>query len=137
MSNLPAIAICTAAVVTNVNRVWEEGLLRGPNNLSRKLCPIDPLATHETPATHYMMQDMSAQDTDVAVWQGLCAGNLPEGVSWGEFGIISGADAIAACGGGNMQVYSAAGLETSEQAADWREGVLLGVGLQFVPDEPI
>lgn len=137
MSNLPAIVICAAAHVTNANLVWE-AMGRGPNNISRKMCAIDPEATWETPATHFMMQDMSAQDTNVAIWQGLCEGDLPpiSGV-WGEDGVISAGAAQAACGGGNMQVYSAAGLETSQQATDWRDGVFLGVGLQFVPDEPI
>lgn len=137
MSNLPAIVICTAAVRANVNLVWE-AMGRGPNNLSRKLCSIDPEATYETPATHYLMQDMGATDSDVAIWQGLCENNLPpiEG-TWGEDGIIEAGDAQAACGGGNMQVYSAAGIVTPQQRDEWRDGVLLGAGLQFVPDEPI
>ena len=137
MSNLPAIVICTAAARDNVNLVWE-AMGRGPNNISRKMCAIDPQATHATPATHYMMQDMSAVTEDVAVWQAMTNGDLPQiDGTWGEDGIIAAGDAQAACGGGNMQVYSAAGLETSQQATDWRDGVFLGVGLQFVPDEPI
>jgi hypothetical protein len=137
MSSLPTIVICTAATRDDINLVWE-AMGRGPNNISRKMCAIDPLATFETPPTHYMMQDMSATDTDVIIWQGLCSGDLPpiSGV-WGEEGIIEAATAQAACSGGNMQVYSAAGLETSQQATEWRDGTFLGVGLQFVPDEPI
>src|SRR5690606_28355866 len=73
MSNLPCIIICAASVATDVNLVIEaQG--KGPNAVSRGLCAIDPSATHETPATHFMMQDMSAQGTDGVIWQG-----IPEG----------------------------------------------------------
>ncbi|RUU29757.1 hypothetical protein [Mesorhizobium sp. M6A.T.Ce.TU.016.01.1.1] len=30
-----------------------------------------------------------------------------------------------------------AGLVTGEDATNWRDGTFLGIGLQFVPDEPI
>lgn len=126
-----------AAAKDNINLVLEaQG--RGPDNLSRKMCAIDPLATWETPATHFMMQDMSATDTLVAEWQAACNGDLPaiEG-QWGEGGIISSLDAQTACANGNMHVFSAAGLVTGEDATNWRDGTFLGIGLQFVPDEPI
>jgi hypothetical protein len=138
MSGLPCIMIAKAAVRTNVNLVLEaQG--RGPGSLSRKMCAIDPNATWETPATHYMMQDMSATDTLVASWQAACNGDLPDiGTNvWGQNGIISSIDAQTACGNGNMQVYSAAGLVSGEDATNWRDGTFAGIGLQFVPDMPI
>lgn len=137
MSNLPCIMIGKAADKDDINLVLEaQG--RGPGNLSRKMCSIDPLATWETPATHYMMQDMSATDTLVASWQAACNGDLPaiDG-QWGVDGVISSLDAQEACSGGNMQVYSAAGLVTGEDATAWRDGTFLGIGLQFVPDAPL
>lgn len=141
MASLPAICICTAAARDDINLVWE-AMGRGPNNISRKLCAIDPNATWETPATHYMMQDMSATDSDVAEWQALCNGDLPliQG-TWGEDGIISAWDAQVACSDGNLQVFSAAGLDDSgvngATPTEWRDGVFIGVGLMFVPDAPI
>jgi hypothetical protein len=137
MSNLPCIMVAKAAAKTDINLVLEaQG--RGPGNLSRKMCSIDPLATFETPATHYMMQDMSATDTLVASWQAACNGDLPaiEG-QWGQEGVIASLAAQTACSGGNMQVFSAAGLVTGEDATNWRDGTFLGIGLQFVPDMPI
>ena len=136
--NAPSIVICTAAVRDDINLIWE-AMGRGPNNISRKLCAIDPEATWETPATHYMMQDMTATDADEANWKAMAENNdLPpiEGV-WGENGVISASNAQAAISGGNMQVYSAAGLVTPQIRDDWRDGVLLGAGLQFVPEEPV
>lgn len=142
MSALPAILVCLAAYRDNINAVWE-AMGRGPNNISRKLCAINPSATWETPATHYMMQDMGAIDTDVARWQALCAGTLPtlddlgSPIPWGDPGFISQQDAIAACGNNHMQVYSAAGLASSLEANEWRDGIFVGINLQFVPNEPI
>lgn len=137
MSNLPCIMIAKAAVKDSVNLVLEaQG--RGPGNLSRKMCPIDPLATYETPPTHYMMQDMSATDALVTSWQAACSDHLPSIIGeWGQDGIISSLEAQTACGAGNMQVYSAAGLVSGEDATAWRDGIFLGVGLQFVPDAPL
>lgn len=137
MSNLPCIVICKAEVVNDLNNIWE-AMGRGPNNISRKMCAVDPNATHETPATHYMMQDMSAQDSDVIVWQAMCEGDLPIiNGTWGEDGIIEAAAAQAAAGNNNMQIYSAAGLVGGQDATDWRDSIFAGRGLQFVPDEPI
>lgn len=139
MSNLPCIMIGKASVKDNINLVLEaQG--RGPGSLSRKMCAIDPTATYETPATHYMMQDMSATDTLVASWQAMASGVMPGLDDFGApmvWGIISKPDAIACTGNGNMQVYSAAGLITGEDATAWRDGTFVGIGLQFVPAAPI
>ncbi len=135
---LPTICIVPAADRDNLNLVWE-AMGRGPGTFSRGLCAIDAGATYEEPATHYLMQDMGPTDAEVAEWQALTAGDLPDiGVNvWGVSGIISAADAQAA--GAGLLVFSAAGIGSgsSQQTTDWRNGTLLGIGLQFVPDEPI
>lgn len=132
MANLPTIVICTPEAKDGVNAALE-ALGRGPNNISRKLCAIDPEATWETPATHYMMQDMGAQETDVLLWAGMKAGVLPDTVAWGEEGIISEQDAIDACA--TMNLYSAA--QDFKLPWEWCADVLGSVGLMFVPDAPI
>ncbi|MES2497134.1 MAG: hypothetical protein V4618_13555 [Pseudomonadota bacterium] len=112
---------------------------RGPNNISRPLCAIDPLATFETPPTHYMMQDMSAMDTETAIWQVMAEeGTLPPiAGEWGVGGVISEVAAETALASGNLQTYIASGIPTPELRDAWRNGVLLGAGLQFLPDEPL
>jgi len=132
MASLPTILICPVSAKDGINAVLE-ALGRGPNNISRKLCAVDPEATYETPATHYMMQDMGATDADVLLWADMKAGNLPDSVAWGEEGIISAVDAIAACA--QMNLYSAA--QDFKLPWEWCSDVLASVGLMFVPDEPI
>lgn len=136
MSNLPFVGICTAAAKINVDLVWE-AMGRGPGTFSRKVCALDPGATWTTPATHYLSSDASATDSDIAIWQGFADANLPPlpwGIIWGEEGVISAADAIAAISGANLQVYSVSGDVTP---ADHIAGILAGRGLQYVPEEPI
>jgi len=132
MANLPTILVCDVTARDGINAVLE-ALGRGPNNISRKLCAVDPEATYETPATHYMMQDMGATDADVLLWADMKAGNLPDSVAWGEEGIISEQDAISACA--QMNLYSAA--QDFKLPWEWCSDVLASVGLMFVPDEPI
>lgn len=132
--SLPAICICTAAARDNVNLVWE-AMNRGPGTFSRKLTDeADP--TPASPATHYLMSDASASEADVAEWQAMASGDLPDiGTnSWGIEGIVSSADAQAAISGANLQVYSASGdVVPTEHAA----GILASRGLKFVPDPEI
>lgn len=134
----PTICICTAAARTNINLIWE-AMGRGPGTFSRKLCAVDPNATYEEPATHYLMQDMSATDENVAIWSAMAENNdlPPITGTWGEDGVISSQDAQAAISSGNLFVFPAYGLDGEQSELDWRNGVLAGMGLQFVPDEPI
>ena len=134
--NLPRITIVTASAVTNLNRI---GRAMGEGSVyfsGRKLCAIDPNATHLTPATHWLSQDMSAQAEDAPVWQSMAQqADLPPIVgTWGEDGVISSQDAQAALTYGNLKVYTAAG---EDSPAQWCEGILTGLGLQLVPDEPM
>jgi hypothetical protein len=136
--NSPCIIICLASVRNDINAILA-AMGRGPDSLTRKLCAKSPSATWQTAATHYFSQDMNATDEDEAIYKAMAENNdLPpiSGV-WGVGGVISAAAAQAAISSGNMQVYSAAGLTSSTLRDQWRDGVLLGASLQFVPDEPI
>lgn len=129
--DLPVICICTAAVVTDINLVWE-AMGRGPGTFSRKLTD-DPNATPESVPTHYLMSDASTDSATVAEWQAMTSGNLPqtpEGVVWGVDGVISAEDAMNAVDGANLQIYSAAGDVTP---LDHANGILAGRGLYWVP----
>jgi hypothetical protein len=131
-TSLPTIGIIANGLQGDGNKVWEQ-MGRGPETFMVPLVPISPPPTHLTPPTHYMFQDMSANSDDVLCWQQLCEGHLPEGVEWT---IITEPEVLAACGAGNLQVYSAAGLVTPADATAWRTGVFSGRGLQFVPLDP-
>ncbi len=138
--NLPRITIIKESVKDNMNLICEAMGLGTPY-FTRKLCAINPLADHTTPPTHYLAQDMSAQDHEAVVWIAMAVeADLPaiQGI-WGENDIISAQDAQETLTPGNLQVYTAGGLDQSTGAAAtaWRDGILLGAGLQFVPDEPI
>lgn len=80
-------------------------------------------------ATLYLRMDGGTATTN---------GDLPQisGV-WGVDGVISAEDAMAACGGGNLQVYSAGGLVEGNAAIEWRDAILAGRNLKLRPDEPI
>lgn len=133
MSNLPAVCIVTDAARDNANLVWK-AMGRGPDTFSRAVCAVDPEATPATPATHWLMADGSADSSDVAAWQAMAHGDLPqiEGI-WGEDEVIDAAAAQEAVSAANLQVYSASGdvVPLSHIA-----GIFVGRGLQFVPDDP-
>ena len=133
---LPSICIVTAAQRDNANAVWE-ARGRGPNNFSRKLCELDPGATYETPATHYLIADSSTTQEEVAIMMSFQDGDLPplpDGTVWGEEGIISAADAMTAINGANMQVYAASG---DVAPVDHAAGILSSRDLMLVPDPPL
>lgn len=134
---LPTICICTAAARTNLNLVWN-AMGRGPDTFIRRLAST-PVSEEDTP-THYLMQDMSAYDYDVVRWQALTAGDMPglddngNPIMWGEESVISQEDAIAASTGGNLHIYTAAGPMTPTERDAWRDGILAGRELAFIPD---
>lgn len=131
MTTQPVICIVTAAAHVNANLVWA-AQDRGPDTFSRKLTTDDP-ATPESVVTHYLMADSSCSVEDIAAWQALANGDLPQiaGV-WGEDGVIGAADAMAATNGANLQVYSASG---DVQPLGHANAILASRGLSFVPDE--
>ena len=137
MSILPAIITVEAGHETDVNRVFA-AMGKGEDTVSRAcVAADDEEATYETPATHYIAQDMGALDSDVAEWQAMCNGNLPDIAPniWGEGGIISSVDAQTALA--HMTVASEAGLDTPQKVENFLAGILLGKNLKFRPDPPV
>lgn len=133
---LPTIMTAPAAYVPAINAVFAAMGL-GEDTLSVALVSAaDDEATAETPATYYYAQDMGADAANVAVWNAMCEGllpALPEGVAWGENGVISEAEAIAALTG-HLTVASEAGLTTPEQREEFLAGILIGKGLKRRPE---
>lgn len=133
---LPFVALVTDAHKVNLNLTLA-AVGWGPESFSRKVCAIDPGATFETAATHWLTSHAGASDTDVAMLQAMTNGDLPilpEGVVWGEDGVISAAGAMAASDGTVFQVYSAAG---DVEPVDHVAAVLASRGLQYVPEPPL
>lgn len=138
MTTVPAILICTNAVKDDCNRVFD-ATGRGPATFSCAMVAADDdTATYLSTPTHWLAQDMSATDDLTITWLAMTDGDLPQisGV-WGEGGVISAAAAMAACGGGNLNVYSAGGLPDEAAVLAWRDSVIAGAGLKFRPDEPV
>lgn len=109
----------------------------GPENITRKLCAVDPEATDQTPPTHWLSSNAAGNQTELDILNAMTEGDLPpvpEGTVWGENGVISAANAMAACDGAVMQVYSAAG---DVEPVDHVAAVLASRGLQYVPDPPL
>lgn len=109
----------------------------GPESVTRKLCAIDPQATDQTPPTHWLASMANGTAEELATLNGMINGDLPpvpDGTVWGENGVISAADAMAACDGAVMQVYSCAG---DVEPVDHVAAVLASRGLQYVPDPPL
>lgn len=130
------VCLVTDAQKANINLVFAARGM-GPETFSRKVCAIDPEATYETAPTHWLMSMANGDATELAILQAMAGGDLPdlpEGVVWGEDGVISAAAAIAATDGAVMQVYSVAG---DVEPLDHIAGIFAGRGLQFVPDPPL
>lgn len=133
---LPFVAVVTDAKKTDWNLIGT-AIGWGPETFTRKLCAINPSATHLTPPTHWLCSAAAATDTDVAMLQAMTNGDLPilpEGTVWGENGVISAADAMAAADGSVFHVYSAAG---DIEPVDHVVAVLAAEGLQYVPDPEV
>ncbi len=134
---LPTIAITKDEVLTEMRSIWA-AMGEGPSAFARPLCTIDPLATWETLPTHHMLLDMGCTDSKAAIWQAMAENNdLPpiEGV-WGdeENGIITAPEAQAAISGHKLLVFTGAGIDDGPIRNAFVAGVLLGMGLQYVPD---
>lgn len=129
------IGIGAVAAVENINLVLE-AMGRGPNNLSRKATSTaNP--TWETAATHKYMSDQGVTGEFAAILLGFANGDLPplpDGVVWGENGIISAADALEAITADNFAFASFNEAFTpGEQVA----AALDALGLTIVPDPPL
>ncbi len=143
-NDLPYLILCTAAAQPNA-RLAMAAIGMGPENFSRKLAPATPAPTSSTPPTYYLTQDMGGTDDLVVLLNAMTLGILPENdvygspIAWGVGETISEADAIAAFGGGNVQIRPASGLVLTDGQPDatardtWRDDTLTVMGLAFVP----
>ncbi|WP_300573581.1 hypothetical protein [Phenylobacterium sp.] len=125
------IGIATAAAVTNVNLVLE-AMGRGPGNISRKATTVANPAWDATP-THYFMSDQGVTPEFQAQLLGFANGDLPplpEGVVWGEEGVISAADALAAIASPNFSFASFSGAFTPGEQV---QAALDALGLHVIP----
>lgn len=125
----PVICIVTTAARDDANRVWA-AMGRGPETFSVPLT-ADLSPTLQSTVSHYLMADSSCSVPDVAAWQALANGDLPQidGI-WGVDGVIGSALAQAATIDSNLQVYAASGdVEPIAHA----EAVLSSRGLCLLP----
>lgn len=133
---LGIVCIVTDAQKTNINLVFDARGL-GPETFTRKLCAVDPSATPDTPPSHWLMSNAAGSQDELTILTAMTEGTLPalpDGVAWGEDGVISEADALAATDGAVFQVYSAAG---DIEPVDHVAAVLVSRSLQYVPDPEI
>ena len=130
MTTQPVVCIVAAAAKDNANLVWA-AMGKGPDTFSRRLAAASGINENSTP-THYLMADSSCSVEDVAAWQAMANGDLPQiSGTWGQDGVIEAADAQAACGPSNLQVYSASG---DVVPLDHANAILSSRGLAFIPD---
>lgn len=125
------IGIATAAAVTNVNLVLQ-AMGRGPGNISRKATTVANPAWDATP-THYFMSDQGVTPEFQAQLLGFANGDLPplpEGVVWGEEGVISAQDALAAIASPNFSFASFSGAFTPGEQV---QAALDALGLHVIP----
>lgn len=136
------IGIGKIEAVENINKVLE-AMGRGPNSLSRpattKPTPENglPPVTWETAPTHRYMSDQGVSETFAQILHGFANGELPplpEGVVWGEDGVISAADALAAITADNFAFASFNEAFTPGEQVD---AALDALGLTKVPDPPL
>ena len=129
------IGIATAAALANVNAVLE-AMGRGPGNISRKATTTPDPTPSATP-THYFMSDQGVTPEFQAQLLGFSNGDLPplpEGVVWGENGVISAGDALAAITASNFAFASFNdGFTPGEQVAS----ALSALGLHIIPFEEV
>jgi hypothetical protein len=127
------IAITTAANQTNINLVLE-AMGRGPGSLAQPSSADPGVAWNGTP-THFYMSDQGAPQWLADAFLAFGDNNLPplpEGVVWGEDGVISAADALEAIQPENFYFAQFVGFEPSEQLA----AALAAKGLHKFPPNP-
>ena len=125
------IGIATAAAVDDVNAVLE-AMGRGPGSISRKATTVANPAWDATP-THFFMSDQGVTPEFQAQLLGFANGDLPplpEGVVWGEDGVISAADALAAIASPNFSFASFSGAFTPGEQV---QAALDALGLHVIP----
>jgi len=131
MATQPYIAICTHAARDDINRVYA-ATGAGPETFSRMLHSEPGKVIGVDIPTHWLAADTNADAGKVANWNAMIGGDLPPvapGVVWGENGVISAADAMAAVGNDNMRIYAASPNQPATDHADW---ILAGRGLHYM-----
>lgn len=98
MSIINIIAVAPVAHAADINAVLE-AMGRGPGSLATKASP-EPNQAFGAASTHVFMSNQAAtlefQADLIAYASGGDLPPLPEGIVWGEDGVISAADALAA-----------------------------------------
>lgn len=137
---LPYLGVVTAAAAENVRLVLGAMGL-GYGGMSVPMVDKDDnTATYETTPTGFMQYDGSADSDLVATLQALVGGDVPgldnngNPILWGEEGVISQADAIAAFGSENVQIISAVGVSAADLGA-WRDANVDALGYKMRPSE--
>lgn len=100
----------------------------------------DDTATFSTTPTGYHQYDDTADSDLVAALQALVGGDVPgldqsgNPIMWGENGVITQADAIAAFGSENVQIISAVGVPPA-LLESWRDDNVGALGYKLRPPE--
>lgn len=133
---LGIVCIITDEQKNNINLVFA-ARGHGPETFTRKLCAVDGNATPSTPPTHWLMSNAAGDQGELSILVDMTNGilpSLPTGVVWGQDGIISEVDALAATNSSVLQVYSAAG---DVEPVDHVVAVLSSRNLQYVPEPEV
>jgi len=124
----PYLGLTAAAFVVDVRRT-KHAMGLGPEGFSGPLvASSDATATPETEPTGFFEFDNNADSDLVATLEALCGGDVPgldingNPIMWGEDGIISQADAIAAFAHPNVKIIGFVGVSDTE-----RDGIFASV----------
>jgi hypothetical protein len=139
-TSLPYLGVAKAAAITNV-RLTLGAMGLGFGGLGVPMvAKTDDTATSATEPTGYMQYDGSADSDLVATLQALVDGDVPgldingNPILWGQDGVISQVDAIAAFGTENVQVISAAGVPAA-LLQTWRDENISALGYKLRPED--
>ena len=128
------IGVATNAAVTNVNLVLE-AMGRGPGSITCKATTVSNPTWEEAP-THWFMSDQGVTAEFQAQLLGFSNGDLPplpSGTVWGENGVISAADALAAISAAN---FAFASFNDSFTPGEQVQATLDALGLHIIPFPP-
>lgn len=129
---LPYLGVTSAANVANVRLVLGAMGL-GWGGFGVVLIDIGDVDTPTATPTGYHQFDATADSDLVATLQALCGGDVPgldisgNPILWGESGIISQADAIAAFADNKVKIISGVGV-TADELIGWRDANVASFG---------
>lgn len=128
------LGICSAAHRTNLNLAFA-AMGMGPDVMTRRITD-DPAPTTSSEPTHFGMYDASAKVEDGVTYASAKDGFLPntdvngQPIYWGENGIISEPDAVAA-----FQSFEFWINDSTMATPDFAAAIMAQAGLIYVPDE--